>query len=610
MTFKVNRMITFINKLVLFLSSVLLLSCSARMMIRIDDINKDLEENSVYIINRPLDLKGNTIYIPVNCTLVFTYGGSITNGVIMGKETKLRYTSPFIGDNIVLKNCKIEGKRVIKDYEVFLTVSHRQYEIQTLFDISDGIKIVFSPGSYNNVEKIEINNNVEAFFNNSEIRLRWESDYVAECFYMEPWINKGIDYVRINDLKIIGKRSGFSNGRISRRCLQFFYVSEVVLNHVTIDKYYGGPNEYDPDSRDLLNKTRIGTSTVAIINYDKCVINNCVTNDIYKEIFWCVPNVNPNNITYFTNNTSTSSAKTGSASFFTILDGRCIVKNNKVYNYNGSAFNVFCYDSEISHNLFIDGKRSAAVDLSEGTMYMARNVHIHNNKCINSKGLVAAFGSNIKINNNLWKNDVAQDSNQCTVVYITSRGSRTNDGRYIGCDNNPEQLFGSRRIVICDNYFDCSTNENEVEIRGAWLRGEDIVFKNNRMKGLNVPVIQLFEGNGVLYNKNVILNSKIGNSPELLINNGTNVEISDNTFSRNYVNNGESCTVQMNKIAGFLRYKKNHIALNSFDSIYTPCSILDYSKLEKAEIYVNKANGISRYELGIDSKRVSVSTNL
>lgn len=102
-----------------------------------------------------------------------------------------------------------------------------------------------------------------------------------------------------------------------------------------LDGYDGGPEMFNEDFPDLLDKSRIGTSAIILMMYDKCIINKCWTNDVNKEIFWCVPSDNPNNITYFTNNISTCSFRDGSSSFFTIFDGRCVVSGNQVYNYNG-----------------------------------------------------------------------------------------------------------------------------------------------------------------------------------------------------------------------------------------------------------------------------------
>lgn len=573
-----------------------------------------LRENTTYKISKPIDLKGDMVTVPKNCTLSFTRGGSISNGVIKGNNTVIRYSSPFLGKNVVFKSCSIGGKSLVKDSDVFLKVMHNQYEIQTLFDISGGTRIEFSSGLYNDVERININNNVNAYFNNSEIRLRWGSNYVAECFYMEPWIDKGIKFVKINDLKITGKRSGISNASVSRRCIQLFYVSEVVLNNVSINQFYGGPYEYDNTARDLLDKTRLGTCAIAIMKYDKCVINKCSTQDIYSEIFWCVPNNNPENMTYFTNNVSMSSAQTGSASFFTILDGRCVIKKNQVHNYNGSAINAFCYDSEICYNSFFDGKRSVAIDLSEGTMYMSRNVSIHDNECYNSKGLIAGYGVDIYIEKNRWKNSAAQKSNACQLVIISSRGIRSENGQYIGCDNNPEFESGSKRIIIKNNRFECDNSDNTVEILGAYLKGEDISYTNNTMIGLNVPVVKYMEGERFVFKNNTIDRSCPGNYAELVIDKCRDIDIRNNTFSRNNTISNLNCTVQVRIAEGELTFRRNQVNTrldsNSIDMTYIPCYIKDYSRLKSAEIFIRGVDQSKKNSLGIDSQRIQVKTNL
>ena len=597
------------------LSYFSLVSCSPRLIVNLNEFREvGLKENTTFRISKPIDLKGEIVTIPKNCTLFFTRGGSISNGEIKGDSTIIRYSSPFLGNNVIFNDCSIGGKSLVKDSEVFLKVTHNQYEIQTLFDISGGKRIEFSPGIYNDIEKIEINNNVDAYFNNSEIRLKWGSNYVAECFYMEPWINKGIQFVKINDLKITGKRNGISNASVSRRCIQLFYVSEVVLNHVIINQYYGGPYEYDEDARDLLNKTRLGTCAIAIMKYDKCLITKCSTRDIYSEVFWCVPNNNPDNITYFTNNVSTSTAHTGSASFFTILDGRCVIKNNIVYNYNGSALNALCYDSEICNNSFYDGKRSVAIDLSEGTMYMARNVSIHDNECFNTKGLIAGYGLDIRIEKNKWRNRTAQIANGCQIVIISSRGERSDNGRYIGCDNNPEFEVGSKRIIIKNNCFECDNSDNTVEILGAYLKGEDISYTSNTMIGLNVPVVKFMEGERFVYKGNIIKRSSPGNYAELVIDKCHDIEISNNTFSRNNTVSNLNCTVQVRIAEGHLTFQRNRVRARfggvPNDGTYIPCYIKDYSKLNSAEIFIRRADLKKHNSLGIDSHRIPVRTNI
>ena len=259
------------------------------------------------------------------------------------------------------------------------------------------------------------------------------------------------------------------------------------------------------DNFDLQNKTRIGTCSIAIVNYDKCVIKNCVTKDISNEVFWCVPATNPNNLTYFINNKSYSSSKNGSSSFFTLIDGRCIVKNNEVYNYNGSAFNAFCYDSEISYNKFYDGKRSIAIDLSEGTMYRANNVKVHHNECVNSKGFFEGYGSNLLIKKNKWIGDGNED--RTTIIVIRSRGQQNKDKFYIGSDNNPDQNTETDNIQIVGNNFVRNNCSGDNEIRAARLNGTHIVYSNNKMSLLNMPVVQMVEGSRFTYDNNTNIDS-------------------------------------------------------------------------------------------------------
>ncbi len=592
-----------------------LVSCSPRLIVRIDDIQKVVfKENTVYEIDRPWDLKGRTVAMPKNCTLFFKRKGSISNGIIEGNETKLQYSVPFVGDNISLRGCTIEGRSEIKDSDVFVTVKHCQNEIQTLFDISNGKRIEFTKGVYKDIEKIVINNSVDAHFNNSEIFLRWRSDYLAECFYMEPWKDLDIDYVKINDLKVTGRIDGIANGSISRRCIQLFYVSEVLLNNVTIDKFYGGPQEYDSDTRDLLDKSRIGTCAIAIMKYDKCTINHCRTNDINKEIFWCVPSNNPNNILYFTNNISTHSSELGSSSFLTLLDGRCVVKNNEVYNYNGSALNTFCYDSEIAYNKFYDGKRSIAIDLSEGRMYRTKNVYVHDNYCLNTRGLLAAFGEDIRIKNNKWINQTVRCGERCIVITILTRGQRTAEGKYVGCENNPENHAGSMNIVIESNECVNEVIGKEYEVRFACVYGVNISFSNNHLTNLNVPVVQLVEGTDFVFKSNRLSKSNEGYYAELLINKGKDITINNNSFSRNCITGEMFYTVHVMTGIGRLTYRSNSINIEDTSQnngrIYVPCYVQDCSNLSQADLFFDRKVNIARVETRLDQPHIRLRTNI
>lgn len=571
-----------------------------------------LKPETVCDVVKSLDLCGRTITLPQNCTLIFGRNGSICNGALNGNGSKMQFVKPFIGESMLIRGCMIAGKDIIRDTDVFLTVHHTQQEIQTLFNISGGVKIEFSRGVYENVEKISILNNIQADFNNSTIRLKWDEKHVGECFYMKLSTNRVTDFFRISNLKIVGHLDGIRNDNISRRCIQLFGVSEVEFDNISIDKFNGGRSEFRRDSSDLSDKSRIGTSSIAIMNYDKCIIRNCCTNDVNKEIFWCVPNNNPDNITYFINNKSTYSAKSGSSSFFTLLDGRCVVRNNEVHNYRGSAFNVFCYDSEISYNKFYSGKRSVAIDLSEGTMYRAKNVNIHHNECKNTKGMIAAYGENLTITNNRWVNDIDFPKSKCTIITIKTRGKRVPGSKYIGSSNNPQQDTGSRNVIIENNYCANRAVSGENTIHGASLYGVDIHFSNNIMSRLYNPAVLLADGENFVYQNNQIFDSKNNKYTELYIKRGNNITVANNVFCQNIFSKGVCCTVMALDVEGKLVYRGNKVStIGNFRSgVYIPCLINEYSKLESAELFVEEGERGVNVKTGLNPKAVRLKTNI
>ena len=605
-----RRFLLHIGILLLLLYS----NCAWGAKVNINQDNcKDLRENTMYVINSPWDLKGDTLQIPKGCTLFFKKNGKIENGMVVGIDTKIKFIAPFVGKAVSFQGCRIVGKRKLYDKDVFIAVNHSQQEIQTLFDIGNGIKLEFSQGTYENVEKIQINNNVNACFNNSTIKLNHDQYHIGECFYMEPWVNKDVKYCRIKDLTIEGGTSWVQGATKARRCIQLFYVSEVVLDNITIDKFYSGPSEYEEDSCDLLDKSRIGTCAIAVMKYDKCIINNCSTIDVSREIFWCVPNNNPRNITYFTNNKSNFSSSNGGDTFFTLIDGCCIIKNNEVYNYAGSAFNAFCYNSEISDNKFVDGKRSVAIDLSEWEMYRANNVSVHDNECINSKGLVAAYGENIRIKKNCWVSSLSNaGENRCTIITINTRGTRKSGGQYIGCDNNPIQDGEPKNILITNNTFNYYTDNKKINTRGVVLHGNNTIVKGNKMSGLEAPVVQLVEGCDFEYTDNVISESPKGNYAELLINDVKNASVTNNIFCQGFYTDGKKCAIHVLKAAGNLKFRGNSfVEFNDNSQVeYVPCFINDYTELKKAEIYVKEKSVAPKCVTGLDKDLITLRTNL
>ena len=452
--------------------------------------------NMRFFVRSDINLMNRTIVMGENTSLIFQ-DGSIENGRIIGNNTTIKYTAPFIGTGISFFGCVIKGKKVVRDKDVFLVVNHEQDEIQTLFDISGGLPLVFSQGTYHEVDKISINGNINANFNGSTIYLKEDIIHsgTCPCFYTEPWKDNRIDYFKIRNLNIVGTDTKLSSSSTSRRCILLFYISEVMLDNINFDKFSIGKEEYN--SGDLLDKSRFETAFCSIMLYEKCTINQCTAKDVLGEMFWCVPGNDPPNITYFTNNKYFS----GGWSFFTILDGRCIVKNNEVNNYKGSAFNAFCYDSEIAFNKFNNGERSIAIDLSEGTMYRARNVYVHDNECNNTKAMLEAYGEDIRVERNKWISSDSGDR-RFSVIAIQSRGARVEGEEYVGGINNPDQDAESCNISIKKNIFINNDANKEHDVRGSVLYGNEITFSNNNFSGFHAPVAQLVNGRDFVFSSN------------------------------------------------------------------------------------------------------------
>ena len=97
------------------------------------------------MIKERVDLRGRTITFPRKCTLVFKKGGLLSNGTIVGEDTRIRY------EESCFENVNIKGTWHVPEIrsEMFLTHSHTS--LTNLFNLqSRAIKntIIISPGVY------------------------------------------------------------------------------------------------------------------------------------------------------------------------------------------------------------------------------------------------------------------------------------------------------------------------------------------------------------------------------------------------------------------------------------------------------------------------------
>lgn len=445
------------------------------------------KNNKHYIIRYNHDLVGKTIRIGKNCLLDFN-GGSFQNGEIIGNATRLSYSKPFCGNNLRIVGCSISNKSHINDVDVFTIVHHSQNEIQLLFDLSGGRPISFSKGVYHNIKSIEINNNIDANFNNSTLYATVTNKKSSTVF--THGLGKGsnhLDYVYLKNLVING---GINTSELRQKlpenrptpCIELFYVNDIILDNIDITQFNPGTEDekYMTHSyRDVYENYLVALMYGVTAKVTNCDVSHCV-----NEGFKFAPAINTNNFIEFSNNTSKNRYWT----FLEVDDGRCLVKNNVVEGASSSAFNLFCYDSEICNNIFRNSIRGCAIDLSEpadgGGTYRSYNVSIHDNKCYNYPQLLEMWAGKVDVYNNYIDGIIIDKANSAgCIVRILNRYSELSDWRFKGPFNNPGgQEEYTKDIKIHDNVFD-----GEFKVGIAWgsrlstkAEGENLTIKSNR----------------------------------------------------------------------------------------------------------------------------------
>lgn len=111
----------------------------------VSDSSKIINSNIIYVIVSDIDLQGETLTIPSNCTLDFQ-GGSFSNGTIIGNCKITGNVSNIFGDNLILFSTSNSNLQVIDSNQCkilannsFISLSKRELlkvdDITSLFDI-------------------------------------------------------------------------------------------------------------------------------------------------------------------------------------------------------------------------------------------------------------------------------------------------------------------------------------------------------------------------------------------------------------------------------------------------------------------------------------------
>lgn len=360
--------------------------------------------NAVYVIKHCFNLNGKSLVIPEGCSLVFD-GGELKNGLLVGHNTQLVYNKAF------LNQVKLAGDfytdKIPVDTEIFKDSKYNTNRIESMMCIfgKDG-KLVFSCNTYNEVETINLNRDVDIDFSGSRIKLKLEKDGLPHCFIYtsEKQVedNSFLAFFRMKNAIIVGNEEFEYDGTVwpstlhfgsRRRCIQLFKVNEVELDNVHFEHIEAGTAGVNNQN----TRERYERSIVAIMYYNRARINGCVLHDCFGDnLLRLVPNTTPDNMAIVSNCYSYRNF-TG---LVIIKDGRCKVFGNRCYGFNSSAMNLFVYDSDIYDNYFEDSLRSDCIDLSEGGPMVVHDVNIYNNTGINIGVLCSVCGERINVFNN------------------------------------------------------------------------------------------------------------------------------------------------------------------------------------------------------------------
>lgn len=454
-----------------------------------DMINKP---NTIYEIRYDFDLGGESVEIPSDCVLYFK-GGQLTSGNITGDDTILDYNSPFLS-NVILNGSFKVNKDIVKDTDIFIDSNFNTNRIKSVLNVySNSARIEFTKAIYNDITSIKVSRNIDVNFNESIINLYVNpSTSLADNFlYMEKHsrdFGSVLDFVKVKNVVIKGNPNCVYNGTSSfigtgayRRAIQLFNVDYVKLENVTLSNFnVGSSGTYAQSYAD-----RYELSSISIFYYNKVELMNLEIHDCKSDNHvMLVPNINPNNKA-IVEGCKCYNTYTG---LLMIFDGRCEVYDCIVKDFYSSAFNLFCYDSLIHNNTFINGSRGACIDVTEWGEYLSKDIKIYDNYNRSLYTFCIISGKNIVVDNNYSDGGVA-------VGYCYPKTNVANS------ENNPSfEDFGN--FVISNNNFISSDSVityygskpafiNDRHIESFYIKGNIIKCTNPNfsLSGEHSPIV-------------------------------------------------------------------------------------------------------------------------
>lgn len=355
----------------------------------------------IYQIRGSINLDGNTVVIPKDCTLQFKRG-KIKNGRIILYNTSLVGKVNFQCDiEGTVSNSKIQMDWFVKGVSKLKKLKNTSEKIQAVFNLG-ARKVVFGKGYYQ-FNNIKIGKNVEIVGNGTIVRpavldqKEYNFNFLKNVFY-----STDADTVIVKCMTFEGEKTGtilpdfkstsfFGEPIIwvdrAMRVIVDGCVFKNIENCTYCNKayhYYGKKQGscvclWDVTDASFINCEQVGNrhdEQVWIIAVNKPIMETKVT---YSGNYVHDMNPGPN------------------SSAFTCVAGTCTLENIKVerYSYPGSMFNVFAKRAIIKNNEIKDSYCSSVFDVCEYSYFHNDEVLVEDNH-VDAVNSVLVLGQSAK----------------------------------------------------------------------------------------------------------------------------------------------------------------------------------------------------------------------
>lgn len=277
----------------IFVFLVLLFFCSCSQVLRSYSTGNKLHAGKV-IIDRNVDLGGKIFSVPEGCTLVFRNKGLISNGTIIGNNTKIKYNGTCF-DKVIIK-----GTWCVPEIRSSMFITHDDNSLANLFNLqSNSIKntIYILPGIYH----INANTQRAALYLKSNTTLQVDGDLILDKHTNNKFYN-GYYAIEVEDVEnVVIKGKGSIRGDLGRSGLAseyghgicVFQSKNVTISGLTIKDFQGdgialsiGNDNITIDGVSIDHYYRNGISVVdgSNISINNIMVKNGGISDPYAAI--------------------------------------------------------------------------------------------------------------------------------------------------------------------------------------------------------------------------------------------------------------------------------------------------------------------------------------